>query len=153
MLFLPNILRGLNAKLSSSSTVYYDTSELSESLFEALSVFSYFSPQYRVQGGLLGPEFQIYTTQTAANRANIVNAILYGQIDKGTTVSLTPFVQQAGNASSLLSYIGSIFLHGSMSPALTLAATDAVNAATTPLAKTQAALYVVLTSAEYQIIH
>jgi len=153
VLFMPNILRGLNAKLSSSSTVYYDTSELSESLFEALSVFSYFSPQYRVQGGLLGPEFQIYTTQTAANRANVVYAILYGQIDKGTTVNLTPFVQQAGNTSSLLSYIGSIFLHGSMSPALTLAATDAVNAATTPLAKTQAALYVVLTSAEYQIIH
>jgi len=153
ILFLPNILRGLNATLSSNSAVYYDTSELSESLFEALSVFSYFSPQYRIQGGLLGPEFQIYTTQTAANRAGIVYAILYGQIDKGTTVNLTPFVQQAGNTSSLLSYIGSIFLHGSMSPALTQAATDAANAATTPLAKTQAALYVVLTSAEYQIIH
>jgi hypothetical protein len=54
---------------------------------------------------------------------------------------------------SLLSYISSIFLHGSMSTALTQAATDAVNAQTTPLAKVQAALYVVLTSSEYQIIH
>jgi len=153
VLFLPNILRGLNATLSSNSTVYYDASELSENLFEALSVFSYFSPQYRVPGGLLGPEFQIYTTQTAANRANIVYAVLYGQIDKGTTVNLTPFVQQAGNTSSLLSYISSIFLHGSMSQALAHAATDAVNAVTTPLAKAQAALYVVLTSGEYQIIH
>jgi len=153
VLFMANILRGLNATLTANSAIYYDTSQLSENLFDAPSVFSYFSPQYRVQGGLLGPEFQIYTTQTAANRADIVNAILYGQIDKGTTVNLTPFLQQAGSTSSLLSYISSIFLHGSMSPALALAATDAINAATTPLAKTQAALYVVLTSGEYQIVH
>ena len=39
-----------------------------------------------------------------------------------------------------------------MSSALEAAATDAVNAATTPTAKAQAALYVVLTSGEYQII-
>jgi len=153
VLFMPDILRGLNATLTANSVINYDTSQLSENLFDAPSVFSYFSPQYRVQGGLLGPEFQIYTTQTAANRADIVNAILYGQIDKGTTVNLAPFVQQAGSASSLLSYISSIFLHGSMSSALAQAATDAVNAAATPLAKAQAALDVVLTSSEYQIVH
>ena len=153
VLFMPNILRGLNATLTANSVINYDTSQLSESLFDAPSVFSYFSPQYRVQGGLLGPEFQIYTTQTAANRAGIVNAILYGKIDAGTTVNLTPFVQQAASTSSLLSYIGSIFLHGSMSAALAQAATDAINAASTPLAKAQAALYVVLTSGEYQVIH
>jgi hypothetical protein len=110
-------------------------------------VFSYFSPQYRIAGGLLAPEFQIYTTQTAADRANAILATLYGQID------LTPFVQQAGNTASLLNYISSIFLHSAMSPALTQAATSAANAAKTPLAKTQSALYVVLTSGEYQIIH
>ena len=153
VLFMPNILRGLNATLSSNSAVYYDSSEMDENLFNAPSVFSYFSPLYRVPGGLLGPEFQIYTTQTAVDRAGIVYAALYGQIAQGTTVNLTPFVQQAGSTSSLLSYISSIFLHGSMSAALAQAATDAINAAGTPLAKVQAALYVVLTSGEYQIIH
>jgi uncharacterized protein (DUF1800 family) len=153
VLFIPNILRGLNATLTANSTAYYDTSELGENLFDPPSVFSYFSPKYRVQGGLLGPEFQIYTTQTAANRADIIYAILYGQIDKGTTVNLNPFVQRADNTTILLSYISSMFLHGSMSPALAQAATDAINAATTPLAKAQAALYVILTSSEYQIIH
>ena len=39
-----------------------------------------------------------------------------------------------------------------MSTALQQAATDAVNAVATPQAKAQAALYVVLTSGEYQII-
>ena len=34
--------------------------------------------------------FRSTTTQTAADRADIVNAILYGTIDKGTTVNLAP---------------------------------------------------------------
>lgn len=153
VLFMPNILRGLNATLTANSAIYNDTSELGETLFGAPSVFSYFSPQYRIKGGLLAPEFQIYSTQTAADRADIVNAVIYGTLDKGTTVNLTPFVQQAGSTASLLDYISSIFLHGSMSPALEQAATDAVNAASRAQAKAQAALYVVLTSGEYQIIH
>ncbi len=153
IVFMPNLLRGLNATLTTNSAIYNDTSELGENLFEESSVFSYFSPQYRIPGGMLGPEFQIYTTQTAADRADIVSAILYGQIDKGTQVDLTPFVQQAGATTSLLNYISTVFLHGTMSPALAQAATDAINAAATPTAKAQAALYVVLTSGEYQIIH
>ena len=153
VLFLPNLLRGLNATLTANSAIYSDTSLLSEDLFNAPSVFSYFSPLYRLPGGLLAPEFQIYTTQTAADRANIVSAILYGTIDKGTTVNLAPFVQQAGNTSSLLKYISSIFLHGAMSSALEQSATTAVDAASTPTAQAQAALYMVLTSGEYQVIH
>ena len=152
-LFLSNLLRGLNATLSADSTLYYDSAQLGEDVFDAPSVFSYFSPQYRIPGGLLGPEFQIFSTQTAADRADMVNAILYGAIDKGTRVNLTPFLQQAGNTASLLSVISGVFLHGWMSTALQQAATEAVNGAVTPLAKTQAALYVVLTSDEYQIIH
>jgi uncharacterized protein (DUF1800 family) len=152
-LFVSNLLLGLNATLALASTVYANSSELGEDVFNAPSVFSYFSPQNRIEGGLLGPEFQIYSTQTAADRADIVSALLYGTIDKVTTVNLTPFVQQAGSTASLLNIINSTFLHGSMSPALEEAATDAVDAAPTPIAKAQAALYVVLTSGEYQIIH
>jgi len=154
VLFMANILRGLNATLTATSAINSDSSALGENLFGEPSVFSYFSPQYRVQGGLLAPEFQIYSTQTAAQRDNIVTAILYGTIDPGTKVNLAPFVQNAGGSSSyLLDYINSVFLHGSMSQALEQAATDAINYSSTPTAKAQAALQVVLTSSEYQIIH
>jgi hypothetical protein len=152
ILFMTNILRGLNATLNTTSTVQNLATEMGENLFAAPSVFSYFSPQYRIPQGLLGPEFQIYSTQTVADRADIVNSILYGKIDGGTTVDLTPFVSQAGSATNLLNYVSSVFLHGGMSAALQQAATTAVNAATTPTAKAQAALYVVLTSGEYQVI-
>ncbi|HEX4136554.1 MAG TPA: DUF1800 domain-containing protein [Bryobacteraceae bacterium] len=152
ILFMTNILRGLNGTVTSSSTLQNYASEMGENLFVAPSVFSYFSPQYRTEKGLLGPEFQIYSTQTVADRADIINTVLYGKLDKNTTVNLSPFIAQAGNTSNLLSYISSVFLHGGMSAALQQAGTSAVNAATTPTAKAQAALYVVLTSGEYQVI-
>lgn len=152
VLFMANILRGLNATLGASSAIYNQATEMGQQLFYSPSVFSYFSPQYRTEKGLLGPEFQIYTTQTAADRADIVHSILYGTLDKSTTVNLTPFVQQAGTIDSLLTYIGSIFLHDGMSTNLYQAAYDAAAAQKTPTAQVQAALYIVLTSSEYQIV-
>ena len=129
-----------------------DASELGEELFYAPSVFSYFSPQSRTEKGLFGPEFQIYSTQTAVDRINLVNSALYGTLDAATKVNLAPFTKLAGNTTNLLNYISSVFLHGSMTTALQLAATDAVNEANTAEAKAQAALYIVLTSSEYQIV-
>jgi uncharacterized protein (DUF1800 family) len=153
LLLMTNLLRGLNATLTAKSAIYNETALLGENLFHEPSVFSYFSPQYRTPQGLLGPEFQIYSTQTAASRADIVNSLLYGRLDSGTTVDLSPFVARAGNTDTLLEYIGSIFLHGAMSPDLKTAAGEAADAAPTPRAKAQAALYVVLTSGEYQVMH
>jgi uncharacterized protein (DUF1800 family) len=151
ILFLPDVLRGLNATVAATNAVSNYSTELSEELFNEPSVFSYFSPQSRTEFGLIGPEFQIYSTQTAANRVNLIYEILYGK-PAGITISLAPFTAQATSTANLLNYIASVFLHGSMSSALTEAATTAINAETTATAKVQAALYVVLTSAEYQIV-
>jgi uncharacterized protein (DUF1800 family) len=152
ILFMTDVLRGLNGSLGAKSTIYTDASNMGEDLFYEPSVFSYFSPQSRTEKGLLGPEFQIYSTQTASDRANIVNSVLYGTLDKSTKVDLSAFVALAANTTDLLNYVSSVFLYGSMTPALEQAATDAVNAAATPMAKAQAALYIVLTSSEYQIV-
>ena len=151
ILFMTDILRGLNAQTITASAPG-DASTMGENLFNAASVFSYFSPQSRAEFGLVGPEFQIYSTQTGADRVNIVNSILYGSTGKAFQIDLTPFANLAGDTSGLLNYISGLFLHGSMSSALEDAATSAISAAKTPLAKAQAALYVVLTSSEYQII-
>ena len=152
ILFMTNVLRGLGATLGASSAIYNNATSMDQELFYAPSVFSYFSVQNRLENGLLGPEFQIYSTQTVANRADIVNAILYGKLDASTTFNLTPFVNAVSNTNDLLDYISLVFLHSSMSAGLRQAATTAVNAAATPTAKAQAALYIVLTSGEYQII-
>lgn len=153
ILFMTNLLRGLNVTLGPNSAIYKQAASMGENLFYAPSVFSYFSPQYRTERGLLGPEFQIYSTQTVALRANTVNTILYSKLDGSTKVDLSPFVTVAGDTTKLLNYISLVFLNGSMTDNVRTAATSAVNAAGNPTAKAQAALYVVLTSSEYQIIH
>jgi hypothetical protein len=114
-------------------------------------VFSYFSPQYRTEKGLLGPEFQIYSTATVAARADIVNSIIYGKLDKSTTFDLSPFQQFGTNTAALADYISQVFFYHSMSANLTQAVVSA--AATSPDRALQAALYVALTSGEYQIVH
>jgi uncharacterized protein (DUF1800 family) len=152
VLLMGNLLRGLIATLGASSAIYNQATQMGQQLFYAPSVFSYFSPQYVAENALPGPEFQIYTTQTAANRADIVNTMLFGTLDKSTTLNLTPFVNLSGNVGDMLNYIGFVFLHDAMSANLYKQAYTAASVQTTAKAKAQAALYVVLTSGEYQIV-
>jgi uncharacterized protein (DUF1800 family) len=152
VMFLTDILRAFNAQLTPASVIYNFASQLGQNLFFPPTVFSYFSPLYTLEDGTPAPEFQLYSTQTAATRANIVNAVIYGTLDKNTKLDYSEFLPYANNVAMLVDHIGYMFTHHSMSPELQQAATNAANAATTPLAKVQAALYVVLTSGEYQVI-
>jgi uncharacterized protein (DUF1800 family) len=149
VLFLANILRGLNATLGASSAIYNNAANLGQELFYPPTVFSYFSPLYTLENGDPAPEFQIYSAQTATNRADVVNTILYGALDKSTAINLTPFEQS--DVSSMVNYISYVFLHHAMSSDLQQAAIGAAAAATGTKAQAQAALYAVLTSSEYQI--
>jgi len=81
-----------------------------------------------------------------------VSGALYGMLDKTTTVDLSPFVSKVGNVNMLVDYISYIFLHHGMSTALEQAAMSAANAQSGAAGKAQAALYVVLTSSEYQVM-
>ena len=75
-----------------------------------------------------------------------------------TTIDPTPFLQNASTVDALVDYISYVFDRHSMSSDLQQAAVGAANAATganaaaTALARVRAALYVVLTSSEYQIV-
>jgi hypothetical protein len=115
VLFMMSVLRGLNATLGDSSAIQNQTNAMGQNLFYPPSVFSYFSPQYRLPQGLFGPEFQIYSTQTAATRANVVNALIYGALDRSTKVDLQPVVQRASNIDNLVDYISYVFFHHAMS--------------------------------------
>ena len=85
-------MKGLSGTVFDSSTVYNYTSALGQNLFYEPSVFSYFSPEYHA-GPLLGPEFQLYTTQTAVSRANYTYDVIYnGKLDANTTFSISAYV-------------------------------------------------------------
>lgn len=152
VLFMTGVLRGLNATLGDGSAIQNQTNAMGQNLFSPPSVFSYFSPQYRIPSGLFGPEFQIYSTQTAAARANVVNALVYGTLDRSTRVDLRPFADRAGSIDDLLDSISYVFFHSSMPAGLRQAAYDAARAVSNPLARARAALYIALASPEYQVV-
>jgi hypothetical protein len=154
LLFLGSVLRGVNTTVSSQSTFYTFTMSMGQDLWNPPTVFSYYSPQYRVTPGLLGPEFQIYSTQTAINRANFVNAMLYKNGDGTSTIDLSPYTKFTGNTvdlPGLLDYVSYVFVHHKMSDNLKQAATAATSGLQgADIAK--AVLYIVLTSSEYNVI-
>lgn len=154
VLFIANLLRGLNGSVSSTSTVASAATTLGQQLFYAPSVFSYFSPSYRTSTGLLAPELQIYSTQTASNRTGTVYSAVYGaQLDAGTKFDISTFTASATNNTSLINLISSVFFHNDMSTTLQTAISQALLPLTAASDKAKAALYVALTSGEYQIIH
>jgi len=149
-----NLLRGLNGTVYDSSTLFSYTSNLGQNLFYPPSVFSYFSPGYHV-GPLLAPEFQLHTTQTTVTRANNIYSLVYnGKLDANTLFDISAFVTAAGNSTAALeTAINNQFFHGQMTTALQTAITNGIVGMTTPTTKAQAALYIALTSGEFQIIH
>lgn len=154
ILFILNLLRGLGGNVASTSTVASSAASLGQQLFYAPSVFSFFSPEYRTPDGSLAPEFQIYSTQSASSRANLVNSAVYsGHLDAGATFNLLSYTTAASNPASLVDLINTVFFHAAMSDSVKAAIYQAMNAVTAPSDKAKAALYIALTSGEYQIIH
>ena len=144
-----NINPGLGSKLA---TNFYD---MDEALLDAPSVFGHYSPLFRIPGipgsPLFGPEFQIYSTSTAANRANFLYSLISrpGQINP----ALKPFVDIAGNASALVAAIDNTLLYGRMSPEVRTAILGALPAQRDSNGRVLAALYATLTSGEYLVQH
>ncbi len=153
ILFIANLLRALSAGVTSTGPANA-AANLGQRLFYPPSVFSYFSPQYKTSGGLLGPEFQIYSTQTAATRADSVNSAIYGgQFDAGTKFNISSFVSAGSKSATLIELINQVFFHEDMSGSLRNEIERSLAPLTAPADKARAALYVALTSGEYQIVH
>ena len=119
VLFLTAIYRMLGATTTDGSTGSQLPTALGQRLFYEPSVFSYFSPQYRLAGlGLPAPEFQLHSPAAAIARANLATALVNGHKDKSTTFDFSRYLEAAGNSAELIDLIDRTMLHGAMSGAL-----------------------------------
>ena len=139
-------------------------SALAQNVFNSPTVFNFYPPNYIVPGtSLLGPEFAIFNTGTAIGRANFANSMVFGQINvalpntpngtKLTFAELQAIAAADTTSNQLLDVLNQRFMHGTMSSQMRssiLTATNAV-ASTNPLARAQAAVYLVVTSSQYQV--
>jgi len=164
--FITNVLRAFDAQSadrSAKSDGYLNPQSVSMGMdvFRPASVFSYFSPSGGLPGGggLRAPEFGILSTSTALARLNFVNTIVYSRIGvstnapNGTSIDLSPLVALARDPSALVDALDELLLHGRMSDDMRNSIVEAVTAVPTSQALRRArnAVYLVLTSSQYQV--
>ena len=117
-----------------------------KNLFNAPSVFSYFSPQsaHRERTARARVSDLFDADRGRPRRHRQCGSVRHsGQEHDSRSDAIRQ--QWRANVNSLLDYISYVFLHQHDVGSLKQAATDAANAAATPTAKAQAALYMVLT--------
>jgi uncharacterized protein (DUF1800 family) len=159
-LFVVSTLRALNASVTDYPFMGDSAESMGQKVLYPGSVFSYFSPGYRVRGTagargapIGGPEFQILTTVTALERANFVADLLDGRFGGDVVVDYGPFTSRAGDAAALVDYCGLIFTGGRMSLEERTEIVNAVRrtSAGNPGERVRTALYLTLTAAQAQV--
>jgi len=160
-LFIAGMVRAFGGQMNDQNYFPWDLVNLGQDLFDAPSVFNYYSPTYGVPGTtLLGGEFEIHTPNNAIWRADMVRG-LFGQYSNpvqsygpGTTVDLTPFLQLAATPTTLVSALDLTLTHGTMPAAMKSALVSAVSADQGgALAQVEDAAYLILTSSYYNVWH
>jgi uncharacterized protein (DUF1800 family) len=165
--FIANVLRAFGARSAdgnglSDGYLNPQSSAMGMDVFRPPSVFSYFSPATVVAGtaGVRGPEFGLFSTSTAIRRANFVNTMVFSRIGAsanaptGTSIDLTPLVTLAAEPMKLVDTLDDLLLHGTMSQAMRDSIVGAVTAVApaNPLKRARTAVYLVLTSSQYQVV-
>jgi hypothetical protein len=163
VVLISHLVRALGGVPTASNSLNSVANNMGQSLFNQGSVFSYFSPdnmitvdspvQSNLTLHLLGPEFQIYTTQTATQMGDNAYNATYGASIGGTKLAMSEFNQYKGQIGPLLDEIDLVFTHSSMSASLRQQAQNAAANASSSQNAVYAALYIVLTSGEYLVIH
>ncbi len=160
-LFLAGMTRAFGGQMNDQNYFPYDLENLGQDIFNAPSVFNYYSPNYMVPGtSIMGGEFQIHTPAAAVWRANVV-AGLFSQWSNpvqnygpGTTIDLTPFMALTGSPTTLVNALDLTLTHGVMPATMKTEIVNAVTADTiSPLHQVETACYLILTSSYYNVWH
>ena len=150
-LYITSVMRALNATTDGTRLVTYG-SNMGQNILYPSSVFNYFHPNYVIDGtNMVGPEFELLGPSTAIARANFVADLTLSTIS-GQAVDYSSWTALAADPNKLMDALNGLFLHGQMSSAMRDAILTAVNAVPSnqPDARAKQALYLVLTSPQYQ---
>ena len=153
-----SLFRPIGGRVDDFPVLADETTEMGQKLLFPPSVFGYFSPSYRIPGvGLVGPEFQVLTSETALRRVNFAGKLLYGGFGSYVDLDVKRYVVAAADTASLLRLVDEDLLGGWMheDPAgesMRAAIAKAVDAQENAANKAATALYLVGSSAQFQVV-
>jgi len=170
VLLMTHLLRDLHATsdgvlVTNVSGAASFTIPMGQNVFNPPTVFSYYPADYLLPGTILfGPEFGILDTSSTYQRTNFLNTLLFGNGGNGiaanppnrpggTQLNYSSYQALAGNPQSLVDALNTRLMHGTMSSAMTANIVATVNgiASSDPAGRTRTAIYLVASSAQYQV--
>lgn len=142
------------ALASAGSTPPY-AAAMSQNVLFSPTVFNFYSPDYVIPGtAKFGPEFQLHTTATTTLRSNFADAAVRNSVGGGTTVSaaLNAYSALAAHPDHLVERLNQDFMRGQMGDAMRRRIVEAVSAVagSASTSRVRTALYLVITSPQYQ---
>jgi uncharacterized protein (DUF1800 family) len=165
-LFLTRLFRALNCT-GGMWGIPQRSRAMGQDIFSPPSVFSYFQPDFRiiVNGQpVFAPPAQLLTTSTIIQRMNLLNELLFGNIQAGgdpnptgsngttVTINLAPWDQLAANPAGLVDGLNEALMHNSMSPQMRQAVINAVTSVqNNNRLRVQTAIYIIASSMQYQV--
>jgi len=166
-LFMVGVLRALNSTDNGSSLANRGNS-MDQNVLTSPTVFNFFPPDFVIPqtyftlpplpvASVFGPEFALETPATAVTRANYINTVVYGSLEPSVFATLnnnnyTTLAQS--NPSALVDALNLRLMHGQMSQAMhDKIASTITTGYTQALQRVQAAVYLILSSSQYQVQH
>jgi uncharacterized protein (DUF1800 family) len=170
VLFMTSVMRALNST-DGGSSLANQGNNMGQNILTSPTVFNFFPPDYTIpqnyfnppQPGIFGPEFDIETPTTAVDRANFVATVVFGSLRPSVQVTLNSYTPLANNPPALVDALNLRLMHGQMSTT----STDpnfpngmrgvVINAVSNPnysaFTRVQTAVYLILSSSQYQVQH
>ena len=145
------LTRALGGVITPANGLSYLYTQMGQTPLTPPSVFSFYSPLYHIpKSPLFGPEFQIYTPTESVLRANF----MWGMITNPATdftLSITPFLNVAGNTVQLIDLCDQTLLYGRMPQTMRQSLANAIVAQQDNTSRAQTALYLTALSGYYAV--
>ncbi|MGE3313052.1 MAG: DUF1800 family protein [Limisphaerales bacterium] len=154
ILQISGFLRALNGSFSSTQQLTYLFDYMGQSVLSPPSVFSWFSPLYRLPGNaaLAGPEFQIYTPTEATLRGNMIYSIInYPGSD--VPVDLSPFQPLGNDIPALVDKANAVLLYGRLPAGVRQAIITAASPGYDAKTRIETVLYLTALTGQYAVQH
>jgi uncharacterized protein (DUF1800 family) len=149
-LYATGLLRALNATVTGGDGMNGQTAAMAQTALSPGSVFSYFSPFYRVSG-MPAPEFQIMNATSAIGRANYAYRVVTNGINGEIKVDLTNLEDLANNPSDLVEAINQALFRGEMDTNERAIILAAASGSTNLTSRVRSAIYAAAAAPQYEV--
>jgi hypothetical protein len=129
---------------------------LSERPYRANSVFNFFPPDYVIPGTTtVAPEFDIENSATAILRLSLADSLVNNKISSFTVdlSNTSTLGVMAANPATLTDYLGMMLMHSQMPANMRTTIINAITPLTSNAQRVRVALYLIITSSQYKVIH